>query len=99
MDEKSNYIGEMKAGIDELLHRVNEFQQCGRDIPKEDREKWRQAMADLDRKKAAVSFRLAELYAQSPDSWKHLKGGLEMAVAILADSFRRNASRFGRCFR
>ncbi len=94
MNEKENYIEKMKAGINELLHEVNEFQQGGRVLAAKDMERWRSAMADLDRKKAAVSWRLEELGAQSPESWTDLKGGLEMAIAILTDSFRRTASRF-----
>jgi hypothetical protein len=94
VNEKENYIEKMKAGINELLQEVNAFQQGGRALATKDVEKWRTAMADLDRKKAAVSWRLEELHAQSPDSWKDLKGGLEMAIAILADSFRKTESRF-----
>jgi len=92
--EKEVYIEKMKIGIDELLHQVNEFQQGGRDLTEKDMVKWRSAMADLDRKKAAVSWRLEELHAQAPELWTDLRGGLEMAVAILADSFRRTVSRF-----
>lgn len=92
--KKQEYVQELRAKLDDLSKRIVEIEKRAKDVREEARAALQSRLADLKEKQSAAEKRLEELKSASSRAWVDMKAGLEMALALVEESYRKALDRF-----
>ncbi len=91
--QKDAYVKELEAKLHDLSQRVDRLEEKVREAKGQVRSVLESKITDLREKQAAAEKRLQELKSASSKAWVEMKGGLEMALAIVEESYRKALDR------
>ncbi len=94
MENKQDYIERMEATLKRYAQDIAGLEGAARAVETDSGPRPANRMEDLKIKQRAARDRLAEIRAASFPAWVDMKAGLEMAIAVLSESYDRARSQF-----
>lgn len=85
---KDEYQKKLAAQLEELDGEIAELRAKGSELKDQAKDKWEQAIADLEQKRDAARVRAAEVGQSSGEAWQEVRKGAESAWEELHKSFQ-----------
>jgi DNA repair exonuclease SbcCD ATPase subunit len=92
--KKEEYVRKLRAKLDDISSQIAHLEERAKDIQGHVRAQLESRIADLKDKQSAAEKRLEELKSATSKAWVDMKAGLEMALALVEESYRKALDHF-----
>ena len=94
MQQRNEYLDDMSAKLDDFYRKTSELRQKSKTVAGQARKRVQSMLADVDKKEAAARRRINELRNVAISSWRDIRPGLDMAMKLVSEAYKKAESTF-----
>lgn len=94
MRSRDEWVETAKTKLDEWNAELDRLEEKARGAKREREAQYQRAIADLERKRADVREKLAEIQEAGDSAWDELKEGARESLRVLSEAFRAALEEF-----